>query len=143
MNELADLMDCRDCLCQASRMAARRITAFFESRLRAHGLRAGQFTILTNLMLRGETGVGVLARSLGMDRTTLTRNAALLEERGLLKIQTDPADARSHILSVTAKGQALVAKALPDWRKAQASVSTAFGASGVAALQRLSGTKIE
>jgi DNA-binding MarR family transcriptional regulator len=124
-------------------MAARRITAVFERSLRAHGLRAGQFTILTNLMLRGETAVSALARTLAMDRTTLTRNMALLEERGWLKVQTDPVDARSHTLSVTAKGQALVAKALPDWRRAQASVSATIGAGGVAAMQRLSGTAIE
>ena len=42
-------------------------------------IRGTQFTILSQLMLRGEMPLGRLAGLLGMERTTLTRNLAPLE----------------------------------------------------------------
>jgi DNA-binding MarR family transcriptional regulator len=142
MEHASDLAECRNCLCLASRSAARGITAVYDRRLRPHGLRATQFTLLTMLMLRGATPVGALAKSLGMDRTTLTRNAALLAAKGWVAAEPHGGDARSHVLSVTAAGQALVRQALPAWRQAQASVANAFGRTGVVALRRLAGTRV-
>jgi DNA-binding MarR family transcriptional regulator len=141
MTEASDFAECRNCLCMASRSAARGITAVFDRRLRPHGVRATQFTILTTLMLRGATPVGALANFLGMDRTTLTRNAAVLAARGWVAAAPHGEDARSHVLKVTSSGQAKAREALPAWRKAQESVSNAFGARGVAALRRLAGTR--
>ena len=139
----ADIADCRNCLCLASRKAARAITAAYDRRLRPYGVRTTQFTILTMLMLRGESSIGELANILGMDRTTLTRNVALLESNGWAESRPDAADSRAHIISVTGKGRALVRAALPDWRKAQESTSAAFGPNGVAALRRLAATVIQ
>jgi DNA-binding MarR family transcriptional regulator len=138
----SDLAECRGCLCLASRSAARRITAVYDRRLRPYGVRATQFTILTMLMLRGATPVGALAKTLGMDRTTLTRNTALLAQKGWVTDAPDSEDARSHILSVTPVGQALVRRALPAWREGQESVANAFGPTGVAALRKLAGTRM-
>jgi DNA-binding MarR family transcriptional regulator len=53
-----------------------------DAKLRPHGLRATQFSILTALALRGPMPMGELAERLGLERTTLTRSAALLETRG-------------------------------------------------------------
>lgn len=141
--ELAGLADCRNCLCLASRKAARKITAAYDRRLRRHGLKATQFTLLSTLLLKGESAVGELARFLGMERTTLTRNVALLEAKGWVQGRGHSEDARSRQLSITPAGRALVRAALPDWRKAQESVSSAFGTGGVAALQRLAGMAVD
>ena len=138
----SELADCRNCLCLASRKAARKITAFYDRRLRSHGVRVTQFTILAMLMLRGATPLTVLAKSLGMDRTTLTRNVALLEARGWARIDADDADARSHVISVTGAGEKVVQAALPAWREAQAKVAEAFGPTGMDALHRLARTEI-
>ena len=142
MERSSGIAECRDCLCLASRSAARGITAVYDRRLRPHGVRVTQFTILAMLMLRGATPVGALAKSLGMDRTTLTRNAALLAAKGWVTVAPHGGDARSHILSVTSVGRALVRKAFPAWRETQESVANAFGQTGVAALRRLSGTRM-
>ena len=142
MGNASDLAECRTCLCLASRKAARGITAFYDRRLRAHGVRVTQFTILAMLMLRGETSVSVLAKSLGMDRTTLTRNVALLETNGWARTKTDNADARSHLIFVTDAGRKVVQDALPTWRAAQQSVADAVGPTGVDALRRLARTEI-
>ncbi len=136
------IIECRDCLCLAARSAARAITAVFERRMRPHGVRATQFTILTNLILRGPTPVGALAKALGMDRTTMTRNAALLAVKGWVAAVAHGEDARAHILSITPAGEELARQAFPAWREAQKSVAEAFGPTGVSALHRLAGTRM-
>lgn len=124
----------------ASRRAARGVTAVFDRHLRLHGVRGTQFTILVMLILRDGAAVSALAKALGMDRTTLTRNVALLEAKGWVQSRPDAEDARAHVISVTGEGRALVLAALPAWRKAQDSVAGAFGPMGVAALHHLAGT---
>jgi DNA-binding MarR family transcriptional regulator len=142
MDAKLNIAECRDCLCLASRSAARGVTTVYDRRLRPHGVRATQFSILTMLILRGPTPVGALARSLGMDRTTLTRNAALLQAKGWITAKPHGEDGRSHVLSVTSAGRRLAQEALPAWRAAQESVANAFGPRGVAALHRLAGTRM-
>jgi DNA-binding MarR family transcriptional regulator len=55
-----------------------------------------------------------------MDRTTLTANLKPLERRGLLKIAADPDDRRSKLLTLTARGRALLAAAMPIWKQTHA-----------------------
>jgi len=129
--------ECAECLCLASRRAARRITRTFDRELRPYGLRATQFTILAMLTLRGATSIGELAESLGAERTTLTRNLALIEEAGWVEIKPAEDDARSRIVTVTDQGRVTVASAFPAWRKAQDATAAAIGANGAAALRRL------
>lgn len=142
MDERAAFSDCRDCLCQASRSAARSVTTVYDQYLRPHGLRITQFTLLSNLILRGAVPMTTLAKILGVDRTTLTRNVALLEENGWIRTRVDDDDARMHLVAITASGRAVAQRALPAWREAQENVAAAFGATGVAALHRLASTKM-
>jgi DNA-binding MarR family transcriptional regulator len=58
-----------------------------------------------------------VASLLAMDRTTLTAALKPLERRGLVKVSQDPADRRSRILALTAKGKNLLARALPAWER--------------------------
>ncbi len=132
-----DLMACAGCLCLASRRAARSITAAFERSLRPHGIRATQFTTLVMLMLRGPTPIGELAESLGMERTTLSRNLDLLEAKGWAESRPGADDSRARVARVTAEGQVVVRAALPQWRQAQDAVAQAVGDPGVDALRRL------
>jgi DNA-binding MarR family transcriptional regulator len=141
-NDAAVFLDCRDCLCQASRSAARSVTTVYDQYLRPHGLRITQFTILSNLILRGATSMTTLAKFLGVDRTTLTRNIALLAENGWVRTKLDDDDARLHLVTITDQGRAVAQRALPAWREAQSNVAAAFGATGVAALHRLANTKM-
>jgi DNA-binding MarR family transcriptional regulator len=94
------------------------------------------------LALRGATPILALAKSLAMDRTTLTRNLSLLESKGWIATRDDKNDARSHLASVTARGRAVAHAALPAWREAQSAVAAALG-SDAAALQRLGSRRIE
>ncbi|HTA40109.1 MAG TPA: MarR family winged helix-turn-helix transcriptional regulator [Candidatus Acidoferrales bacterium] len=141
-NPEPDLAACLDCLCLASRRASRAITRAFDRELRPHGIRATQFSILTMLMGYGPTTIGDLAEALGIERTTLTRNLAVVEERGWVKIGIGDTDARSRIVTATPKARRAITAALPAWQRAQAAAGEAIGPSGLAALHALSGAPL-
>jgi DNA-binding MarR family transcriptional regulator len=130
------LIECGDCLCLASRRAARALARAFDRQLRPLGIRATQFSILTMLLLRRPLTIGELAEFLGIDRTTLTRNLALVESKGWVDIRPGN-DARSRVVAATQKGRAAVMAAMPAWRKAQQGASAAIGRGGVDALHAL------
>jgi DNA-binding MarR family transcriptional regulator len=137
-----DLLACRSCLCLASRRASRAITRAFDRRLRSCGIRSTQFSILVTLMERGPTTIGDLAEALGIERTTLTRNLRVVEDRGWVKISVGDLDGRSRVVMATRKGRTAVATALPSWREAQDAAAAALGRSGFAALHALADTAI-
>jgi len=114
------------CWCLAARRRARALTRFYEKHLRPHGLRATQFSILASLALKGPTPIGELARVLGLERTTLTRSAALLERNGWLR-SVQPEDPRERPLEITPAGHAKLRVALPAWKEAQEMASREFG----------------
>jgi DNA-binding MarR family transcriptional regulator len=131
-----DYMAASGCFCLASRQAARKITRLYDSCMQPSGIRATQFTILSQLMLRGEMPVGKLAGILGMERTTLTRNLALLEDERW--VSTRPGeDPRARMIAITAQGRGTVRRSFPFWSKAQAQVAKLLGVDGQAALKVL------
>ncbi len=89
-------------------------------------------------MQRNEpAAINVLADELELDRTTLARNLRPLERDGLLSTTAPPADQRVTEVRLTARGRRVIEKALPSWRKAQASVAARLGAKRVALLREL------
>ena len=62
--------------------------------MQGSGVRATQFTILSQLMLRGEMPIGKLASFLGMERTTLSRNLTLCW-KGRAGFRSTPAKIRA------------------------------------------------
>ena len=129
-------LECADCLCLASRRAARTITRAFDRQLRLHGIRATQFSLLAVLELKGPQSIGDLADTLGADRTTLTRNIALIEEQSLVKVRPGD-DARARIVAITPKGRSTLAKAFPAWRKVQSELTASIGHPLADSLRRL------
>jgi DNA-binding MarR family transcriptional regulator len=118
VQKAVDISACRACHCLAARRAARAITRLYEQKLRPHGLRATQFSILAALALKGPTLVSKLAELLGLERTTLTRSAALLEGYGWITIGPSE-DARKHHLRLTRAGRRKLEGAFPAWKEAQ------------------------
>ncbi|MCK1516974.1 winged helix-turn-helix transcriptional regulator [Bradyrhizobium sp. 190] len=132
-----DYMAAAGCFCLASRQAARKITRLYDSYMQGSGVRATQFTILSQLMLRGEMPIGKLASLLGMERTTLSRNLTLLEGKGWISINAGE-DPRARMIAITTQGRGLVRRGFPYWSKAQAHIGKLLGADGQAALKLLS-----
>lgn len=134
--DLAEYMACADCFCLASRQAARKITRLYDGYMQKSGIRITQFTILSQLMLRGEMPIGKLAGLLGMERTTLTRNLTPLEARKWISIKAGD-DPRARMIAITAQGRGAVRRGFPYWSQAQAQVGRLLGADGEAALKIL------
>ncbi len=122
MNAAIDLRLCAGCHCLSARRSAREITRIFDEHLRPHGLRATQFSVLVMLALSGAMPVNRLADALGVERTTLTRSAAILERRRWVKSDT-AADARLRPIRLTESGRRKLETAFPAWKAAQDLVS--------------------
>ena len=112
------------CLCLHVQRAARALARRFDDALRPIGLTHGQFSLMMSLNRPKPPDMGAVALLLGIDRTTLTAALKPLQRRGLLKITADPADRRSRIMTLTAKGRALLASAVPIWKKTHDHVET-------------------
>ncbi|HET8944214.1 MAG TPA: MarR family transcriptional regulator, partial [Dehalococcoidia bacterium] len=113
---------------------ARTLTRLYERELRPHGLRATQFSILASLGIRGATKVGEIARGLDLERTTVTRSAALLERNGWIR-HFPAKDGREHPLELTPAGRQKLETALPAWKRAQEAAGREFARSGMTANQ--------
>jgi len=120
------LIETASCLCWAARRSARAITRRFDRALRPYGLRATQFSLLALLELKGAQSMTELADSVGADRTTLTRNLALMEAQGLVEIQPGE-DARARLVAIARAGKRALTEAFETWRATQDEITRRIG----------------
>jgi DNA-binding MarR family transcriptional regulator len=121
-----DLSPIRECYCLAARRSARAITRMYDEKLRAHGLRSTQFSVLAVLALKGPTPMRELAEILGLEHTTLTRSAARLERDGW--IATAPSsDGRKRPLELTPAGRQKLEGAFLSWKEVQDFIKKGLG----------------
>lgn len=116
------------CLCLHLQRSARVVARRFDEVLRPLDLTNGQFSLLMSLNRPEPARMRNVATLLAMDRTTLTANLKPLERRGLLKVAVDPDDKRSRLLTLTAKGRALLAAAMPIWKETHAALERLLAA---------------
>jgi DNA-binding MarR family transcriptional regulator len=95
---------------QAIRALVRRFQLAERADVSCCGLTVAQAATLDALADDGELRLGDLGRRLGISASTLTRNLARLEERGLVTRTTDPHDARATRVSLSAAGRAAFAE---------------------------------
>jgi len=137
--------DISECACFNVRRAGRALSRAYDRALESSGLTNVQFSVLGQLYHAPEgVTVGELAQRLGMDRTTLTRNAALLKDRALVTITPGKADRREKQLMLTKTGNKALSSAYPHWKAMQQSVKRRLGPTpwknlteGLAALEAL------
>ena len=122
------------CHCAALRQAARRATGLYDGAMAPFGIRVSQFGLLVRLRRSGPMSLQALAADLVLDRTTLGRNLRALERDGYVASHADPGDRRVRRLVITEAGAALVRRAMPAWREAQAAFEQRYGAGPAAAL---------
>jgi DNA-binding MarR family transcriptional regulator len=116
-------LEVRDtCLCLATQRAGRALARRFDDAFRPLGLTNGQFSLLMALNRPKPPSISPLADFLAMDRTTLTAALKPLERRGLIRIAVDPGDRRGRLLTLSAQGRKLLARALPIWREHHAAL---------------------
>lgn len=122
------------CACFSLRRAARAVTQLYDDALRPTGLRSTQFTLLALIIGHGSISVNELAAASVSDRTTLTRNLAVLERERLIIIRSGD-DARTRIVELTVDGETIMATAMPLWRRAQATMTTRIGRDSLSSLR--------
>jgi DNA-binding MarR family transcriptional regulator len=125
---LATTVHVRDtCLCLHLQRAARAVARRFDTALRPLGITNGQFSLLMSLNRPEPPTIGSVAALLAMDRTTLTAALKPLERRGLVTVSVDAADKRNRRLALTREGSAVLAKAVPIWKRTHAALDREIG----------------
>jgi DNA-binding MarR family transcriptional regulator len=125
VDELRDVSE--RCICLHTRMAARAVTRAYDAALAPLGLEATQFTLLAAIAANPSHSVTAMADRLALERTSLSRNLALLQRKGL--IGAEQGKGRSVPYSVTPQGETLLAAAVPLWRSVQTGLETVIGES--------------
>jgi len=103
-----------------SRLAARRISQFLDRALAETGLTAAQLGLMAQVAAAADDTLGALARSTGLEQSTLSRNLRTLEGQGLIEIAVVESDLRRRAVWLTETGARRLEAAIPLWRKAQA-----------------------
>jgi DNA-binding MarR family transcriptional regulator len=103
-----------------SRLAARRITQFLDRELAGCGLTVAQLGLMAQIAAATDDTLGALARSTGLEQSTLSRNLRTLEREGLIEIATVETDLRRRAVWLTEAGARRLEAAIPVWRKAHA-----------------------
>ncbi len=114
------------CVAFNLRRANRLVTQTFDDALRPSGLKITQFSLLTAAYLQENQNLNKLARIMGMDRTTLSRNLKLMEKKGLVDLEKG-GDQREVRVCVTRFGLEKLRQAAPLWHKAQAFFTQGLG----------------
>lgn len=120
------------CTCFRVRKLARLMSQRFDHALAPAGINLNQYSILRRADA-GDRTIGELARELGMDRSTLSRDLQPLLAAGWAS-STQGADARQRFVRVTAAGRRVVARAMPHWQRAQDALGDGIGAQALAEL---------
>ena len=85
--------------------------------LARHGLRRGEFDVLTALRRAGEPYTLIpseLAETLMMSRAGMTNRVDRLEEAGLVERTLDPSDRRSFLVALTKQGRAVIDETMTE-----------------------------
>jgi DNA-binding MarR family transcriptional regulator len=119
-------MSTDSCTCSELRRAARAVTLLYDNAFRSSGLLSTQLGVLHVIYKSDSIRISHLAKELGMDRTTLTRNLSVLQRQGFIKISSGK-DSRTRIVTITNKGRTTIAKTIPLWNDVQNKVKERMG----------------
>jgi DNA-binding MarR family transcriptional regulator len=127
MSDTDDVPEIAACACLAIRQSARKVTRLYDEALAPSGLKVTQFSLLNAIDRVPELSVNRLADILSIDRTTMVRNLKVLQKDGLVHIAKAEADNRRRELSLTERGEAMLAEARPLWAAVQAQLVDRMG----------------
>jgi DNA-binding MarR family transcriptional regulator len=100
------------------RAAARRLAQLVESAATSANLSGPELEILQEIFDRGQLDVGDLRARLAAPKQSLARNLNQLEERKLVKRDTDPRDRRRRLVTLTEEGTTFTREATEKRRAA-------------------------
>ena len=124
----------RDCLLTRTRRISRIITNIYDQALRPYGVNAPQFSLLVLISKLGAASRAEIGRANYQERSTLTRNLALLLAEGWVEEMVSEGSARRRPIVISAAGRELLISAAPAWRSAQVTARQLLGREGAAAI---------
>lgn len=101
-------------------VAANRVSRLFGRRYaEAFGLSIPEWRVLTVVGRYSSISPSAVGEATSMDKVKVSRAAASLVTRGLVKQSHDPSDGRGRLLSLTRKGQSINANSVPLARETE------------------------
>jgi DNA-binding MarR family transcriptional regulator len=100
------------------RRTTRAVTEFYDLAVERNGLLITQYALLKHILLLEPATLHALSESLGLERSTLARNVAVLERQGFVRSAAQR-KAREHRIETTDKGRLKFKEAQPFWEEAQ------------------------
>ena len=113
------------CVALNLRKSSHIVSRYYAKQMRDSPVRGPLFSLLAMIRRHGSANITVLARDIGLDRTTLTRNLKQLEQRGFIEVS--PAMANKKAVRLLPDGEAALQEALLHWRKTQDKVVSELG----------------
>lgn len=118
------------------RKAARKVSSYYDKALMPLGINVGQFSLLRNIDRMAPISLTELGLQVELDRSTVGRNAKVLERMGLVAA-TPGKDQREAVLTMTEQGKSILDLGLPLWNIAQQDIEKKLGAGNTPLLQNL------
>jgi DNA-binding MarR family transcriptional regulator len=113
-----------DCACASVRRAARLVTQLYDDEFKGQ-LEASQFALLSAFEQQPGCNQTMLAKALGLDKTTLSRNLSVLARSGWIE-RPAAADQRARGFRLTPAGRGLLKTAKPAWKRARSRLRSAM-----------------
>ncbi|MFZ4757038.1 MAG: MarR family winged helix-turn-helix transcriptional regulator [Burkholderiaceae bacterium] len=118
------------------RQLLRAVARHYDVHFARAGIKGTQFSLLTAVIAAEPVQPTELARTMGLDASTLTRNLRVMIEQGWV-VQGPGVNARSRSIEATKAGRAKQAEARRHWKRAQLELNERFGTDRVGALHAL------
>ena len=104
----------RGCTNFKTRQLGRLLSRHYDAELAKVGLKTTQYSLLSHVLKLGDIAPGELARQMGLDASTLTRNLQPMLAAGWV-VQEPGLDARSRCIRLTQAGRDIHAEAQRHW----------------------------
>jgi DNA-binding MarR family transcriptional regulator len=114
------------CLTHGLMRATRTVARGFEAEAASLGVTAPQFTALARLSFMGPMTVSQIAAKVDVDRTTMTRNLAVMAQKGWIA-EGSAEDRRERVWELTDAGRLVLSQVMPVWQAWQARLVDRLG----------------
>lgn len=123
----------QDCIGTKLRRLSRQVDTHYRTCLKQFDITENQLTILFTLSKTGEIEQGKLGSFLALEKSSISRNIRLLENKNLIERSTD----YRPTVRLTKAGIAEVKKILPEWEKIMDYLLDKIGEDGMESLKKL------
>jgi DNA-binding MarR family transcriptional regulator len=125
------------CVLMRTRLISRVITAIHDEALQPFGIGAAQFVLLVVIGKLEPASRAEIGRYHRQDRSTLSRNLKVILAEGWAEEDPTRVQGRIRPIVLTEAGRALLMRAAPAWRKAQAEAKAVLGQGGTDAVMAI------